>query len=218
MKLFNFLSNLIFKLLGLILAIIIILILGIIIKWKTDTLYLESMANKKIHFSLKDEFIKTKEDLIKLINKEEIKYEIPVVEEIKDTITITIPQGASLEDVANELINKGFIQNIEELKNQIQKIGLKTGFITGSYEFKNGVNLKNILLKLTATEEKQRSIEIFQGTSLDEIANGLLKQGIISSKEKFIEIIKASNKTINSGVYNFTTPINEEDLVNIIAQ
>src|SRR5699024_7054975 len=108
---FGKISDFLFKILQLFFILLFIAILCFIVKWRIDALYINSLSENKINFSLIDEFQKTKKDILTLKNGE-IEDQVTTPQQLLDEdsnknsniLTITIPENSSIDDIGNILI------------------------------------------------------------------------------------------------------------------
>lgn len=224
MNIFRNMSDFFFKVVKGLGVLLFILFLGLIIKWKIDTLYLESIKQTEIKFSLIDEIKKTHSDIKNKLssNPEETKSLAPVEEKIsEDMVQVNIPKDPTPDMVANELIDKGFLTEKGEFLEEVDRMSLSKSFVSGSYEFHKNAQVKDLILKLTNTQEKVYEIEIVGNETPEEIGKKLQELGVIKSEKAFAEQVKTlqvENK-FKAGKYKITTPIKVvhiiEDLTNM---
>lgn len=211
MKFFTNLTDFLLKIISLVVLLSIIIGLALVIRWKIDTLYMENIAGDEIEFTLLDEIEKTKLDIELYLNGDEPK-STPQIEIIKDKeedlVSITIPEGASIDDIANELLNKKLMTSIPDFKALVDSMGLTDKFVCGTYQIPKDNKIKNTILTITNSTIKNYEITISEGAAADAVGAKLEKIGAIQSAKAFEEQCKDLNcfYKFKPGTYTIETP------------
>lgn len=204
-----------FKILNILLAILIIGFLCLIIKWKSDTLFLESISDTAINFTLLDEIAKTKEDYLSYFSDEEVKPEPEITKVEQNYINISIPKDADIDQIADELLSKRLMTDKDAFKAMVYDMGLESKFKPGTYNIAGGTKIKDTVLKLTGTKEKEYTIVVDENDDGFKVANKLKEAGVIESSKTFVE--KLSEKklyySVKPGEHKIVTPIRNDKLI-----
>ncbi len=191
-----------------------------IIKWKSDTLYLESVSDGEIEFTMIDELEKTKKDFIAYYKKEDTPKtsELEVIEQ--SYITVRIPQDASIDEIADELLKKKLMTDREAFKLMVYNMGLDNKFAPGSYEIAGGTKILDTVLKLTGEKQEVHTITIVDGDDGYSVATKLKEMGVIESVDTLINKIGEMKLyySFKPGEYEFTTPIRNSKLIELLTK
>ena len=196
------------------LSILFLLFLVFIIKWRIDSLYLNSISNSKIKIGIADEFKKTTNEILVatgLKAEENIKPIVIVDEEeekeeaqtSKASTKITIPDGTNVESLGKILMEQGLIKDIYAYKDLADDMQIENKIVPGSYDLSKELTVREVLAILSNTSLETYSINISEGASPADVANTLLENGVIESPSAFVE---ACN---NLGVTNFAAGSHE---------
>lgn len=219
---FRKISDFLFKLLQLFFILLFVLILCFIVKWRIDALYINSLSENKINFSLVDEFEKTKKDIIALKNcetEDQVTTPQPLLDESnsesKNILTINIPQNSSVDDIGNILIENKLMTNLNSFKTLVDNMGLTNKFVAGSFKIDKDSKIRDTILVLTNTKSKEYEFEILEGASADAVGKKLQKLGIIESAATFSQNAKNYNVfyKFKPGKYKIQTPIKIKVLI-----
>lgn len=195
------------------LSILFLLFLVFIIKWRIDSLYLNSISNSKIKIGIADEFKKTTNEILVatgLKAEENIKPIVILDEEEKEeektskaSTKITIPDGTNIEALGKILMEQGLIKDIYAYKDLADDMQIENKIVPGSYDLSKELTVREVLAILSNTSLETYSINISEGASPADVANTLMELGVIKSPNDFII---ACN---NLGVTNFATGSHE---------
>ena len=195
------------------LSILFLLFLVFIIKWRIDSLYLNSISNSKIKIGIADEFKKTTNEILVatgLKAEENIKPIVIVDEEEKEeaqtskaSTKITIPDGTNVESLGKILMEQGLIKDIYAYKDLADDMQIENKIVPGSYDLSKELTVREVLAILSNTSLETYSINISEGASPADVANTLMENGVIESPSAFVE---ACN---NLGVTNFAAGSHE---------
>lgn len=196
------------------LSILFLLFLVFIIKWRIDSLYLNSISNSKIKIGIADEFKKTTNEILVatgLKAEENIKPIVILDEEeekeeektSKASTKITIPEGTNIEALGKILMEQGLIKDIYAYKDLADDMQIENKIVPGSYDLSKELTVREVLAILSNTSLETYSINISEGASPADVANTLMELGVIKSANDFII---ACN---NLGVTNFAAGSHE---------
>lgn len=196
------------------LSILFLLFLVFIIKWRIDSLYLNSISNSKIKIGIADEFKKTTNEILVatgLKAEENIKPIVILDEEeekeeektSKASTKITIPDGTNIEALGKILMEQGLIKDIYAYKDLADDMQIENKIVPGSYDLSKELTVREVLAILSNTSLETYSINISEGASPADVANTLMELGVIKSPNDFII---ACN---NLGVTNFAAGSHE---------
>lgn len=196
------------------LSILFLLFLVFIIKWRIDSLYLNSISNSKIKIGIADEFKKTTNEILVatgLKAEENIKPIVILDEEEKEeeketskaSTKITIPDGTNVEGLGKILMEQGLIKDIYAYKDLADDMQIENKIVPGSYDLSKELTVREVLAILSNTSLETYSINISEGASPADVANTLMELGVIKSPNDFII---ACN---NLGVTNFAAGSHE---------
>lgn len=222
---FGKISDFLFKILQLFFVLLFIAILCFIVKWRIDALYINSLSENKINFSLVDEFQKTKKDILTLKNGE-IEDQVTTPQQLLDEdsnknsniLTITIPENSSIDDIGNILIENNLMTSLSSFKSLVDSMGLNSKFVAGSFEIKKDSKIRDTILTLTNTESKEYEFEILEGAAADAVGKKLQSLGVIQSASTFSQNAKDYNVfyKFKPGKYKIQTPIKVKNLIEIL--
>ncbi|SMB91107.1 YceG-like family protein [Peptoniphilus asaccharolyticus DSM 20463] len=209
MGIFRNLTDFFHKVLRFIALILILCMLILIIKWRYDALYIESTTRSNASFSIFDEVKKIKNDLIATKNGEPIESPIPVVvDDKKDMVTVNISENESVESIANSLLEKDLIKDVEAFKVMVNDMGLYNSFVSGTYSFKKDTKVLDTLMQLTNSTYREYDFEIVEGENYQVVGKKLLNIGAIKSEEAFEQQCKSLGveNSFKPGKYTIATP------------
>ena len=189
----------ILKILNILLAIFIIGFLCLIIKWKSDTLFLESISDTSIKFSLFDEFSKTKKDILAQVSDQETDSVKEIIEVEQNYIKVNIGKDQSIDQIADELLSKRLMTD-------------KAAF---TYNIEGGTKIKDTVLKLTGSVEKEYTIKIEENDDGFKVGKKLEEAGVIESGQTFVKELSDRKLyySVNPGEHKIVTPIRDSKLI-----
>jgi len=119
-------------------------------------------------------------------------------EKVSKEVKVTIPEGATIKDIANILKKNELIKNSEmfTLKLKLKKQDISS-FKTGEYSLDTAMSESEILNVLKGGNKPETDIvfTIPEGYTTDKIARKLENENVIS-QEDFL-------KSVNNGIYNY---------------
>lgn len=220
MKNFNKISMTFMKILQVVFIIFIILALAFIIKWRIDHIYLNANTKGKAHFTISAEIKKTTMEIEKLLGKNEESYQVPVVEEVqeeKNSLQITVPEGSDVESLGKILLENNLIKDINAYKLLMERMGLDKAIVPGTYDIKNGMNVKEILALICGRQIKEFEFSLAQGVNADDVGRALKNIGLIQSVDAFkTECKNLGVNSFKAGDYKIEAPLKVKYIIDEI--
>lgn len=220
MKNFNKISMTFMKILQVVFIIFIILALAFIIKWRIDHIYLNANTKGKAHFTISAEIKKTTMEIEKLLGKNEESYQVPVVEEIqeeKNSLQITVPEGSDVESLGKILLENNLIKDINAYKLLMERMGLDKAIVPGTYDIKNGMKVKEILVLICGRQIKEFEFSLAQGVNADDVGRALKNIGLIQSVDAFkTECKNLGVNSFKAGDYKIEAPLKVKYIIDEI--
>lgn len=220
MKNFNKISMTFMKILQVVFIIFIILALAFIIKWRIDHIYLNANTKGKAHFTISAEIKKTTMEIEKLLGKNEESYQVPVVEEVqeeKNSLQITVPEGSDVESLGKILLENNLIKDINAYKLLMERMGLDKAIVPGTYDIKNGMKVKEILTLICGREIKEFEFSLAQGVNADDVGRALKNIGLIQSVDAFkTECKNLGVNSFKAGDYKIEAPLKVKYIIDEI--
>ncbi|MFR6453971.1 MAG: endolytic transglycosylase MltG [Peptoniphilus lacrimalis] len=220
MKNFNKISMTFMKILQVVFIIFIILALAFIIKWRIDHIYLNANTKGKAHFTISAEIKKTTMEIEKLLGKNEESYQVPVVEEVqeeKNSLQITVPEGSDVESLGKILLENNLIKDINAYKLLMERMGLDKAIVPGTYDIKNGMKVKEILALICNRQIKEFEFSLAQGVNADDVGRALKNIGLIQSVDAFkTECKNLGVNSFKAGDYKIEAPLKVKYIIDEI--
>ena len=215
MKFLYNIVDFVLKILNILLAIFIIGFLCLIIKWKSDTLFLESISDTSIKFSLFDEFSKTKKDILAQVSDQETDSVKEIIEVEQNYIKVNIGKDQSIDEIADELLSKRLMTDKAAFKALVHDMGLESKFKPGTYNIEGGTKIKDTVLKLTDSVEKEYNIKIEDNDDGFKVGKKLEEAGVIESGQTFVKELsdKKLYYSVKPGDHKIVTPIRDSKLI-----
>lgn len=208
------------KILQVIFIIFIILALAFIIKWRIDHIYLNANTKGKAHFTISAEIKKTTIEIEKLLGKNEESYQVPVVEEVqeeKNSLQITVPEGSDVESLGKILLENNLIKDINAYKLLMERMGLDKAIVPGTYDIKNGMKVKEILALICNRQIKEFEFSLAQGVNADDVGRALKNIGLIQSVDAFkTECKNLGVNSFKAGDYKIEAPLKVKYIIDEI--
>lgn len=208
------------KILQVVFIIFIILALAFIIKWRIDHIYLNANTKGKAHFTISAEIKKTTMEIEKLLGKNEESYQVPVVEEVqeeKNSLQITVPEGSDVESLGKILLENNLIKDINAYKLLMERMGLDKAIVPGTYDIKNGMKVKEILALICGSQIKEFEFSLAQGVNADDVGRALKNIGLIQSVDAFkTECKNLGVNSFKAGDYKIEAPLKVKYIIDEI--
>ena len=208
------------KILQVVFIIFIILALAFIIKWRIDHIYLNANTKGKAHFTISAEMKKTTMEIEKLLGKNEESYQVPVVEEVqeeKNSLQITVPEGSDVESLGKILLENNLIKDINAYKLLMERMGLDKAIVPGTYDIKSGMKVKEILALICGRQIKEFEFSLAQGVNADDVGRALKNIGLIQSVDAFkTECKNLGVNSFKAGDYKIEAPLKVKYIIDEI--
>ena len=134
----------------------------------------------------------------------------PVDEQDTQLVAFEVASGSSLSTVSRGLEEAGLIHNHTVFKYMADFMGMGQKIQSGDYELSRSMSATQILDQLVSGDGKPltTNITIIPGWTVEDVANYLVEQKILSSAEEFLSLCRTGESY--SGYY-FIEDILEED-------
>jgi UPF0755 protein len=140
----------------------------------------------------------------------ENRFIMPVAAGDKTPVTVTIQRGASTQTIAAALEDKGIIRSAAAFKLYVDIFDQGAKLKAGAYELNRSMTVEEIVsrLKIGVARAKVETFTITEGMTIEDIANVLLKKGLLKDKNKFIELCRTGS---NFQDYEVISSLNQPD-------
>lgn len=135
----------------------------------------------------------------------------PVNAEDASVVSFAVPSGSSLSTVSKNLEEAGLIHNHSVFKYMADFMGMGQKIQSGDYELSRSMSATEILDQLISGDGKPLTarITIIPGWTIEDIAQYLVEQKILSSADEFLALCKTGENY--SGYYFIEDMLNEGD-------
>ncbi|WP_062551942.1 endolytic transglycosylase MltG [Peptoniphilus phoceensis] len=208
------------------LSILFFIFLVFVIKWRMDSLYLNSISTKEINIGLVDELKKTYGEILVATGIKEEKAVKPVVliddnkkDENENVNEFTVPEGTDVDSLGELLISKGLIADMATYKTLADDLQIKDKINPGAYKFDKDLTVKEILAEIADIEFKTYTVNIEEGASPQDLAKTLKEKGVIESENAFVSA--CNNLGVNAfapGEHNIEMPSKVANIIESLAQ
>ena len=132
-------------------------------------------------------------------NKLYQKYLMPMAPDSTDYVDFQIEPGTSITGIAKKLVDENLLRNASVFKYMVQFQGLTNSISYGTDSLSPSMNVNGIIAELSSgSQTNERTITIIPGWTCEDIADYLLKEGIISSREDFLSMCNDVNRFVAS--------------------
>lgn len=222
MDFFIKLKELFFKLLGFLLVALVILFLLFIAKWRNDHMNRVALVNSNVELTLREEAKILKEKFHSLTNKEEAPKEIPFIENEDELnyVTVNIPEACDLDTLGKILKDMELIKDIPTFKQMCYDMAIENKFQPGAYKMKKDLKVRDILVLLSNSTSKKYEIKVTQAMGAADVAEELLKSGVIKDKNAFLNECEKMGvlDKFKEGDFVFTSPIRVSKIIEIFTK
>ena len=121
------------------------------------------------------------------------EFAAPVDEQDPSEYTFEITSGQSLNRVASNLENAGLIRSKTVFKYYCDFAGMGQKIQVGTYALRRDMTMSDIAERLTAGDGNPlvRDITLIPGESVEEFAARLVKDGVLESADRFLELCRS---------------------------
>ncbi len=137
-----------------------------------------------------------------LLSGATVLYQNSLSHPISKNIRIVVDDGESFYAVIYKLIKEESKISPQVLKIYLKLNKLERSLKVGEYFFKKGTSLKRILQDFSTGKVVKYKVSIPEGYNIFEIADLLKKKEIISSKEKFLKLLRSQKQASKNLGYN----------------
>lgn len=117
------------------------------------------------------------------------KFLMPPEPNNPNTYAFEIEQGSTLNAIARKLEDENFVRNGSIFKYMVQFTSTASDIRYGRYYLSPSMEMSEIVAQLTSNvTDSERTITIIPGWTLEEIAQYLVDEGALESKEEFLEL------------------------------
>lgn len=111
-----------------------------------------------------------------------------------ETVKVEIPANPTLDTVAESLLENGIISSTDYFKLYANVTNASDGFRQGSFEMRKNMDYEAIINYLQSNSNRTDTVKVTfsEGMTVLEIAEKLHGEGVISDKEKFLELCKSN--------------------------
>lgn len=127
--------------------------------------------------------------LTTLWNRVYANFLMPMDPDNDEPVTFTIASGESISTISEHLYEQGLLRNKGLFKYIISFQGLTNDIHYGSYQLTRSMDVMDIIGVLsTGSQTTERTITIIPGWTCEDIADYLLAEGAITSRDEFLQI------------------------------
>ncbi len=140
----------------------------------------------------------------------ENRFILPVAAGDKTDYTVEVKRGSSTQTIAKKLEDAGIIRSAAAFKLYVDVFDQGAKIKAGVYQFNKSMTLEEIVGKLKTGESSTNVLNftITEGMTIEDIANILLKNHLLSDKNKFFELCRSGGSFAD---YDFISGLNNPD-------
>ncbi|MGH2480173.1 MAG: endolytic transglycosylase MltG [Ktedonobacteraceae bacterium] len=115
----------------------------------------------------------------------------PLTNTSNHTITLTIQEGESTQQIADDLEAKGLVRSALAFRLWARIKGLDKTLEAGIYILAPGMTIDQIIARLQNGQPDEKRLAVIEGTRLEEIANAASQSGLQRfDKQQFLQYVK----------------------------
>ncbi len=115
-----------------------------------------------------------------------------------ETVAFDVTNGQTITSIGKELEKAQLLKNGSVFKYIVQFRGLQNTISYGTYDLSKGMNVFEIIDQLSSgSQTNERTITIVPGWTVEDVADYLVKQGAISSRDEFLQLCNQPEKFIS---------------------
>jgi len=112
-----------------------------------------------------------------------------------DTVQFVIESGESIKTIGSKLKKQGLLKNDKIFEYIVQFQGLTNAISYGTYDLSPGMDVYEIVAELSSgSQTNERTITIIPGWTVEDIADYLVAEGAIESREEFLALCNEPEK------------------------
>ena len=128
-------------------------------------------------------------------NKVDEKLLLPVDPASNQTQEFVIGNGDTISEIGKKLVDEGLLKNASVFKYIVQFKGLTDTISYGTYELSPAMDVNEIITALTSgSQTSERVITIIPGWTVEDVADYLVQEGAISSRDEFLSLCNQPEK------------------------
>ncbi len=128
-------------------------------------------------------------------NKVNEKLLLPVDPASNQTQEFVIGNGDTISEIGKKLVDEGLLKNASVFKYIVQFKGLTDTISYGTYELSPAMDVNEIITALTSgSQTSERVITIIPGWTVEDVADYLVQEGAISSRDEFLSLCNQPEK------------------------
>ncbi len=140
------------------------------------------------------------------------RFWLPVDETDDSPIQVVVARGSSVGAITKTLEAYNLVRNSTVFEYYIDFSGYGSKMKAGTYVFNKQMSMQEIMDKLSKGDGRSvvTTFTIIEGLTIEDMAESLVKQNIISDKEDFLSLAKDGKEFLS---YSFIAALGEEELV-----
>lgn len=121
----------------------------------------------------------------------------PVIPGSTETVEFVINSGETITGIGNKLVEQNLLRNASVFKYIVQFQGLTSAISYGTYEISPGMDVNEIITELSSgSQTTERTISIIPGWTVEAVADYLVEEDAISSREEFLALCNQPEKFV----------------------
>lgn len=122
----------------------------------------------------------------------------PVEPGSNEIVQFTIESGETITGIGQKLVDQNLLRNASVFKYIVQFKGLTNAISYGTYDLSRGMDVNEIIAQLTSgSQTNERTITIIPGWTVENVADYLVEQGAIASRDEFLQLCNEPEKFVN---------------------
>lgn len=139
------------------------------------------------------------------------KFWLPVDKDDDTPIQVVIKTGSSISSISDTLEAYDLVRSGTVFEYYVEFSGYVSKMKAGTYVFNRGMTMEQMMEKLAKGDGRSTvtNFTIIEGLTVEEMADSLIKQGIISNKEKFLSLAKDGKEFLS---YTFIAALDDAEI------
>ena len=122
----------------------------------------------------------------------------PVDPASTETVEFVIESGETITGIGEKLVKQNLLKNASVFKYIVQFKGLTNAISYGSYEISPAMDVNEIITELSSgSQTTERTITIIPGWTVEDIADYLVEEEAIASRDDFLALCNQPEKFVN---------------------
>ncbi|MGI6238180.1 MAG: endolytic transglycosylase MltG [Christensenellales bacterium] len=115
-----------------------------------------------------------------------------------ETVVFEITDGQTITSIGNELVKAELLRNASVFKYIVQFKGLTSAISYGSYNLSKGMDVNEIISEISSgSQTNERTITIVPGWTIEDVADYLVDQDAITSRDEFLALCNQPERFTN---------------------